>query len=116
MADYIAKAPQVWVEGEIAQLNIRPGNRMSFVTLRDVSANASIQATVFGSVLARLGARPEEGDRVVVHGHFDYYQARGSLSFRVDEIHPVGIGELLARLEALRRKLVAEGLAAPEHK
>jgi exodeoxyribonuclease VII large subunit len=51
-----------------------------------------------------------------VHGRFEFYPARGSLNFRVDQVHPVGIGELLARLERLRRLLAAEGLTAPERK
>jgi len=68
------------------------------------------------SVLAALPAPPAEGSRVVVHGRFEFYPARGSLAFRVDEMHPVGLGELLARLERLRRLLAAEGLTAPERK
>jgi len=51
-----------------------------------------------------------------VHGKFEFYPARGSLSFKVDQIHPVGLGELLARLERLRQLLAAEGLTAPERK
>ena len=53
---------------------------------------------------------------MVVHGRFEFYPARGSLTFRVDQIHPVGLGELLARLERLRQLLAAEGLTAPERK
>lgn len=116
MVDYIARAPQVWVEGQIAQLKIQGNSGMIFLTLRDTSADVSLQATAFRSALAGLARPPREGDRVVVHGHFDFYAVRGSLSFRVDEIHPVGIGELLARLERLRQLLAAEGLTAPGRK
>lgn len=116
MSDYIARAPQVWVEGQIAQLNSRSAGAMVFLTLRDPSADVSLQVTVFRSTFVGLGRPPREGDRVVVHGAFDFYAARGTLSFRVDEMHPVGIGELLARLERLRQLLAAEGLTAPERK
>lgn len=116
MVDYIARVPAVWVEGEIAQLNARSSSGMVFLTLRDPSADVSLQVTAFRSTFAGLGRPPKEGDRVVVHGEFNFYAARGSLSFRVDEVHPVGIGELLARLERIRQLLAAEGLTAPERK
>lgn len=116
MADYVARAPQVWVEGQIAQLNVRTASAMVFLTLRDPSADVSLQVTTFRATFAGLPRPPREGDRVVVHGAFDFYAARGTLSFRADEMHPVGIGELLARLERLRQLLAAEGLTAPERK
>ncbi len=116
MVEYIARAPRVWVEGQIAQLNARSTSGMVFLTLRDPSSDVSLQVTAFRSVFAALGRPPKEGDRVVVHGEFNFYAARGSLSFRVDEVHPVGIGELLARLERVRALLAAEGLTSPDRK
>ena len=62
-------------------------------------------------------ARPlREGDRVVVYGKFEFYPARGSLSLRISELHPVGLGELLARLQRIRELFAAEGLTAAERK
>ena len=116
MVEYIARAPQVWVEGQIAQLSARPGSAVVFLTLRDPSADVSLQVSVPRTALQGMARPPAEGDRVVVHGRFDFYAARGSLTFRVDQVHPVGIGELLARLERLRQLLAAEGLTAPERK
>jgi len=51
-----------------------------------------------------------EGSRVIVHGRPTFYLNRGTLSLRVDEIRAVGIGQLLARIERVRRLLAAEGL------
>jgi exodeoxyribonuclease VII large subunit len=51
-----------------------------------------------------------EGARVVVHAKPAYYVPRGTLSLAADDIRPVGLGELLARLEQRRRLLAAEGL------
>ncbi len=116
MVDYVARAPEVWVEGQIAQLSARPGSSMVFLTLRDPSADVSLQVSAFRSALEEMARPPREGDRVVVHGRFDFYAARGTLSFRIDRMYPVGIGELLARLERLRQLLAAEGLTAPERK
>jgi exodeoxyribonuclease VII large subunit len=41
---------------------------------------------------------------------------RGQISFEVTEFRLLGLGELLARIEALRQALAAEGLFAPERK
>ena len=59
---------------------------------------------------------PGEGARVVVWAKPDFNIARGSFSLAATEIRAVGIGELLARLERLRRALAAEGLFAAERK
>ena len=53
---------------------------------------------------------------MVVHARPSFFLGRGTLSLRADEIRPVGIGELLARIERLRKLLAAEGLFAPERK
>lgn len=115
MVDYIAKAPAAWIEGQIAQLSIRPGATV-FLTLRDPSVDMSLSVTCSKTLITALPAPPVEGSRIVVHGQFEFYAARGSLSFRVDQLHPVGLGELLARLERLRRLLAAEGLTAAARK
>jgi exodeoxyribonuclease VII large subunit len=115
MVDYIAKAPAAWIEGQIAQLSVRPGATV-FLTLRDPSVDMSVSVTCSKNLLMALPTPPTEGSRVVVHGQFEFYAARGSLSFRVDQLHPVGLGELLARLERLRRLLAAEGLTAAARK
>ena len=47
---------------------------------------------------------------MIVHGKPSFFLGRGTLSLRVDEIRAVGIGELLARIERLRKLLAAEGL------
>jgi exodeoxyribonuclease VII large subunit len=52
----------------------------------------------------------------VVWAKPDFNVARGSFSLAATEIRAVGIGELLARLERLRRALAAEGLFAAERK
>lgn len=116
MVEYVGKAPAAWIEGQIAQLNLRPGGTTAYLTLRDAAVEMSLQLSCPRSVVDRLPTPPADGARVVVHGKFEFWPARGSLSFKVDEMHPVGLGELLARLERLRRLLAAEGLTAPARK
>lgn len=110
IADWLHKLGQVWVEGQLTQINRRPGTRTAFLTLRDPAADISIQVTCNPDLLARAQVQLTEGARVVVLGRPVFYTGRGTVSLRVTEIRPVGIGELLARIERLRQLLAAEGL------
>jgi exodeoxyribonuclease VII large subunit len=113
---WVAKLGWVWVDGQVAQISRRPGATTVFLTLRDPSADLSLTVTTNRDVLD-LGA-PElaEGARVVLHAKPEFYPARGTLSLRADEIREVGLGELLARLEKLKKLLAAEGLFDPARK
>ncbi|PWD52021.1 exodeoxyribonuclease VII large subunit [Serinibacter arcticus] len=108
MADYIGKMAPVWVEGQIVEANRRSG--MSFFTLRDTAADMSLRLTAFSEVLDRVTAPLTPGTHVVVHAKPAFYAKRGDLSLQARDIRPVGLGELLARIEQLRRVLAAEGL------
>jgi exodeoxyribonuclease VII large subunit len=114
IAEWVARLGEVWVEGQVAQLSRRPGAATAFLVLRDPAADLSLTVTCRREVLD--GVELAEGARVVVHARPDFYVARGTLSLRASEIRPVGVGELLARLERLRRLLHAEGLFAAERK
>ncbi len=116
IADWIHRLGAVWVEGEITQMSLRPGTRTAFVVLRDPSANMSLQLTCPPSLIQSSPVPLTEGSRVVVHGKPSFYTGRGTLSLRVTEIRAVGIGELLARIERLRKALDAEGLFDPRLK
>jgi exodeoxyribonuclease VII large subunit len=113
---WIGKLGWVWVDGQVAQISRRPGTTTVFLTLRDPSADLSLTVTTNRDVLD-LGA-PElaEGARVLLHAKPDFYPGRGTLSLRADEIRQVGLGELLARLEKLKKLLAAEGLFDPRRK
>lgn len=110
---WIARLGEVWVDGQVAQLVRRPGVATQFVTLRDPDANISLAVTCPRGV---LGEGIAEGSRVVLRARPDFYLERGTLSLRAQEIRQVGLGELLARLEALRKLLAAEGIFAAERK
>lgn len=113
IGEWIARLGEIWVDGQVAQLNRRPGVATQFLTLRDPNANVSLTVTCGRGVLPDSVV---EGSRVVLRARPDFYLERGTLSLRATEVRPVGIGELLARLEALRRLLAAEGLFAAERK
>jgi exodeoxyribonuclease VII large subunit len=107
---WIARLGWVWVDGQVAQITRRPGTQTVFLTLRDPSADLRITVTASRDVLDTGAPALADGARVVVHAKPEYYAARGSLSLRADEVRQVGIGELLARIEHLKKLLAAEGL------
>lgn len=116
IGEWIARLGAIWVEGQITQISARPGTATAFVTLRDPAADVSMTLTCSTGMLRACEPPLMEGSRVVVHGRPTFYANRGTLSLRVDEIRAVGIGELLARIERLRRLLAAEGLFEPARK
>ena len=113
---WIARLGWVWVDGQVAQLTRRPGTSTVFLTLRDPSADLSLTVTTNRDVLDLGAPQLSEGARVVVHAKPEFYPGRGTLSLRADEIRQVGLGELLARLERLKKLLAAEGLFDPARK
>lgn len=114
IGQWINRLGAVWVEAQVAELTLRQDR--AYLTLRDPLADMSVKASCSRRILDSLVAPVTEGAKVVVHARPSYYDRRGSLSLYVDQIRPVGLGELLARLEQRRRLLAAEGLFAPEHK
>ncbi|GIF64667.1 exodeoxyribonuclease 7 large subunit [Asanoa ishikariensis] len=110
ISSWIAKLGWVWVDGQVAQISRRPGASTVFLTLRDPSADLSLTVTTNRDVLDLGAPNLEEGARVTLHAKPDFFPARGTLSLRADEIRQVGLGELLARLERLKKMLAAEGL------
>lgn len=89
---------------------------MVFLTLRDPSYDISLSVTCYRQVFDKVADVISEGARVVVHAKPEWYAPRGQLSLRAAEIRPVGVGELLARLEQLKKSLAAEGLFAADRK
>jgi exodeoxyribonuclease VII large subunit len=116
MAGWINKLGAVWVEGQVTQVTRRPGQRTVFLTLRDPTVDMSLPVTCSVALLDALPDGLNDGAQVVVHAKPSFFPARGTLSLYADEIRPVGIGELLARLEHLKRVLTSEGLFAAERK
>ena len=112
--EYIDRLGPIWIEGEISELNERSGG-MAFMRLRDTSADMSISVMCYKSVLATAQPLPANA-RVVIYAKPSWFTKNGSLTMSAKEIRQVGVGELLARLEALKEKLNAEGLFALDRK
>ena len=104
-----------WVEGEIIKFQAKAGGH-AYPQLRDLATGSTISLVIFNGVLVSAGEQFQDGDRVLVSGNMDYYVARGTLSLKVSSIKKVGLGVLMAEIEARRAKIYAEGLADPSKK
>ncbi len=104
-----------WVEGEIIKFQAKAGGH-AYPQLRDLATGSTISLVIFNGVLVSSGEAFQDGDRVLVSGNMDYYVARGTLSLKVSSIKKVGLGVLMAEIEARRAKIYAEGLADPSKK
>ena len=116
VAGWIDKLGAVWVEGQIAQLTLRPNSNTAYITLRDPAADMSLSLTCPRDLVTNAPVKMSDGTQVIIFGKPNFYTGRGTFSLRVSEIRAVGIGELLARIERLRRLLDAEGLFDPRLK
>ncbi|QWT23734.1 exodeoxyribonuclease VII large subunit [Subtercola sp. PAMC28395] len=105
---YIDRLGSAWVEGEITQWGVSGGN--VYGKLKDTSEDATIGFNIWSSVRGKIPADLKQGDRVIALVKPNYWQKGGTLSMQVFEMRHVGLGDLLERLERLRRQLASEGL------
>jgi exodeoxyribonuclease VII large subunit len=112
--EYVERLGPIWIEGEISELNERSGG-MAFMRLRDTSVDMSLSVMCYKNVLASVQPLPANA-RVVIHAKASWFTKNGSLTMSAKEIRQVGVGELLARLEALKALLAAEGLFSADRK
>jgi exodeoxyribonuclease VII large subunit len=100
---------RVTVEGEIS--NWRPAaSGHCYFTLKDGDAQLSI--VLFRRQAQLLRFKPKDGDAVRISGTLSVYESRGQLQLIAETMQPVGIGALLAAVQALKEKLRREGIFA----
>ena len=116
VADWLTRLPSVWVEGEVTELRRHARWQSVFFTLKDPSDGACLGVTMLRSRFDALRLELADGDRVHVLGRPDLYEARGDFRLRALSIERWGLGDHLAALERLKRKLADEGLFAVERK
>jgi exodeoxyribonuclease VII large subunit len=103
----------VWVQGEISNYKLHPSGHQYF-TLKD--QRAQVACVIWRDAMAPLRQPLADGAQVQVYGTITVFEARGQYQLNVQILQPRGAGLLQAKFEALKRKLQAEGLFAPEHK
>lgn len=110
ISQWVARLGRIWIDGQLTEISRRPGTNTVFFVLRDPAADISLRVTAARQLIDAMADQLTEGSRVVVWAKPEFYIARGTLQLHALEIRPVGVGELLARLERLKRVLAAEGL------
>lgn len=104
---------RVRVRGEITELKRYPSGHV-YLSLKD--QGGKISGVVWRGSVSRLGLVPENGIEVIATGRVSAYGDRSSYQLVIDQMSFAGEGALLAKIEKLRQKLLAEGLFDPERK
>jgi exodeoxyribonuclease VII large subunit len=114
VAKYIDRLGMVWIEGQLTELKLRQST--AWMVLRDPAADMSLSVSCPRDLVIDAPVPLTEGTQVIMLGRPQFYTRNGSFSLRIHEIRAVGVGELLARIERLRKLLDAEGLFDPRLK
>ena len=105
--------PSIWLQGEISNCKLHTSGHLYF-SLKD--ANAQISAVMFRGHASTLPKVPKDGDSVIVYGGLNVYPPSGRYQIQVLELRFAGLGELLLKLEELKKKLHKRGWFSQEHK
>ena len=89
-------------------------NGHRYFALKD--ENARVDCAFFVQHSGSLKFQPADGMRVIVKGSASLFVRDGKFQFYVHEMRRAGQGELFERIEALKKKLYAEGLFDPARK
>lgn len=103
----------VWVRGEISNFT-QPRSGHLYFTLKD--SEAQLRCVMWKSHTFHLRFDPRDGQNVEAHGALSLYPASGQVQLYIDEMRPVGEGQLFQEFLRLKARLEAEGLFAPELK
>ena len=103
----------LWIEGEVVQATTSSVGHTYF-TLKDTAG--SLRCVLFATQAQSVTLLPRDGFKVIVHGYVELYLRDGRCQLRVDDVRTAGAGEAALRLDALRKRLDAEGLFRTERK
>ena len=103
----------VAVRGEISGFK-RYASGHCYFALKDETSR--VQCVLWRQQAASLTFRPEDGMRVTARGAASLYVESGSYQLYVNSLRPEGAGDLYLRFEALKKKLMQEGLFDPARK
>jgi exodeoxyribonuclease VII large subunit len=98
---------RVRVRGEITELKRYPSGH-TYLSLKD--EDAKIEAVIWKTALRTIGTAPENGVEMIATGRISTYADRSKYQLVIERLEYAGEGALLARIEALRKRMIAEGL------
>ena len=116
VSSWLQRLPTVWVEGEVTELRRSDRWASVFFTLKDPQDGACVAVSMARGQFVALRLELADGDRVHCFGRPELFEARGEFRLRALSLERFGLGEHLAALERLKRKLADEGLFAAERK
>jgi exodeoxyribonuclease VII large subunit len=116
VASWLGRLPTVWVEGEVTELRRQERWASVFFTLKDPLEGACLGVSMPRGRFDALRLDLSDGDRVHAYGRPELFEARGEFRLRALSLERFGLGDHLAALERLKRKLADEGLFAAERK
>ena len=99
VAKYIDRLGTIWIEGQLTELKLRQST--AWMVLRDPAADMSLSVSCPRALVDDAPVALSEGTQVIMLGKPQFYTRNGSFSLRISQIRAVGIGELLARLDAM---------------
>jgi exodeoxyribonuclease VII large subunit len=110
VADWLSRLPTIWVEGEVTELRRNARWQSVFFTLKDPTDGACVGVTIARSRFDALRLDLADGERAHVFGRPELFEAKGDYRMRALSIERFGLGDHLAALERLKKKLAAEGV------
>ena len=116
IAEWLTRLPTIWVEGELTDLRRQDRWQSVFFTLKDPADGSCLGVQMPRGQFDALRLDLINGERVHVYGRPELFEARGEFRLRALSVERFGLGDHLAALERLKRKLGAEGLFAAERK
>jgi exodeoxyribonuclease VII large subunit len=116
VASWLSRLPTVWVEGEVTELRRSERWASVFFTLKDPEDGSCLGVSMPRGQFDGLRLELTDGDRVHAYGRPELFEARGEFRLRALSLERFGLGDHLAALERLKKKLAAEGLFATERK
>jgi len=105
--------PMIWVEGEISNLAI-PNSGHWYFGLKD--ENSQVRGAMFRMHNRRLNFIPKDGMQVMIKARVSLYEGRGEFQLIAEHMEEVGEGKLRKAFEALKKRLLDEGLFDAAHK
>ncbi len=103
------------VIGEVGDMKVASSGHVYF-SLKDEKTKDIINCVIWGSIYRMCGFKIENGMNVIISGSADVYRARGTLTFKVKTVEPVGEGALKKAYDELKERLEKEGLFSDERK
>ena len=117
VAEAIRRDPRtrsVTVRGEVSGFKHHIASGHWYFSLKD--PDAAVNCVMFRQNTLKARIRPKDGESVLADGYVDVFPQQGKYQLYVTGIRPAGLGDLFVQLEALKRKLTAEGLFDPGRK